>query len=129
VASTYPGPSSVSDLLPQAGTSPRSDTTQSYSGPVARYRIVCTTTKYLHPHEHIVKVEAIADGGSARQTFKVKKVRRMLGGDDQFYTCDPGGNEAEVKKFRCRLEGCDVKTIRSKRDATTANNLDNMPDG
>jgi hypothetical protein len=96
---------------------------------VPRYRIVCRTTKYLHPHEHIVKVEVVADGGSARQTFKVKKVRRMLDDDDdQFYTCDPAGNEAEVKRFHCRLEGCDVKTIRSKRDATTANNLYNLPD-
>jgi hypothetical protein len=88
------------------------------------YCIVCVDTE--HPHRHIVQVGTETDG-NATQTWTVKQVRKAIKAGDHFYAVSPStGQKADVRRSKCRMPNCNVKTIRSKADATPDNNLDNL---
>jgi hypothetical protein len=92
---------------------------------MAAHRIVCVNTE--HPHRHIVKVGTGTTADKYSRIWTVKEVREALANGDRFYTVSPStGKEADVKADDCKVGGCTVKTIRSKADAVTDNNLDNM---
>lgn len=92
---------------------------------MAASRIVCVNTE--HPHRHIVKVGTGSDPSKASKRWTVAEVRKALENGDRFYTVSPStGKEADVKADDCKIGGCTVKTIRSKADAVTDNNLDNL---
>jgi hypothetical protein len=89
------------------------------------YRIVCVNTE--HPHRHILKVGTGTKADQYSRTWTVKEVRDALEAGDRFYTVSPStGKEADVRADTCKEPNCTVKTIRSKADAVTDNNLDNI---
>lgn len=93
---------------------------------MSSHRIVCVNTE--HPHRHIIKVGTGTTAEHYSRTWTVKEVREALKGGDRFYTVSPStGKEADVKADNCNINGCTVETIRSKADAVTDNNLDNIP--
>jgi hypothetical protein len=90
---------------------------------MADYQILCVTTKYQDPREHIVSVGT--GTVTVDRTWTVKQVRKAIKrGDDHFYTVGPtSGEQAAVRRYKC---ACGVKTIRSDDDAVEDNNLDNL---
>jgi hypothetical protein len=93
---------------------------------MAAYRIVCVNKEYTHSHITLVGTGTKEDQYS--RTWTVKEVREALEAGDRFYTVSPStGKEADVRADNCHVAGCLVETIRSKADAVTDNNLDNMP--
>jgi hypothetical protein len=91
-------------------------------------RIVCVRTE--HPHRHIVSVGIGTDPFRPRDTLPVAKVRELIDKGEIFFTYD-GRDTALVDPFTCTektVSGveCGYKTIRSKEDASAANNLDNL---
>lgn len=72
---------------------------------------------------HIVAVGVGSDPGHAMERLDVKQVWTAIDRGDEFYTSDDRGNTASVEKFNCP---CGKGSLRSKADATTANNLDNL---
>jgi Protein of unknown function (DUF3892) len=89
------------------------------------HRIVCVNTE--HPHSHITLVGTGTAADTYSRTWTVKEVRTALENGDRFYTVSAStGKEADVRADNCNVNGCIVPTIRSKADAVTDNNLDNM---
>ncbi len=93
---------------------------------MASYRILCVDTE--HAHRHITGVGTGKKADQRTRTWTVKEVRQALEAGDRFYTISPTtGKEADVRADNCNIDGCLIDTIRSKADAVTDNNLDNMP--
>lgn len=86
------------------------------------YEIVCVQTE--RPHCHITHVATLTGNGEALKRWPVKKVRKAIKGGADFYTAT-GGENAGVRRNRC--DRCGAKTIRSSREATEENNLDELP--
>jgi hypothetical protein len=97
---------------------------------MAAYRIVCARKETRKPHprrEHVVSVGVTKDAtkGTPDRIMTVAEVRDRMGIGDQFFTVGPeSGVRAGVRKLNCRK--CDLKTIRSRKDAVQDNNLDNL---
>jgi hypothetical protein len=82
------------------------------------YQITCVTksTPTYAGHRHIVGV-----GFSNGVKWTVAQVRGEISAGTRFYTSEAGFS-AWVEPLDC----CNLQTLRSARDATTANNLDNL---
>jgi len=91
---------------------------------MARYQVVCATKQ--HAHRHIVNVGTGTDDVVASGIWTVGQVRQRLEKGDRFYTTDSMGREADVEPYTCRRDGCGIETVRTKADATTDNNLDQI---
>jgi hypothetical protein len=92
---------------------------------MAAYQIVCVETE--HPHRHITRVGTGTDPDSANKQWTVSEVRAALLDGDRFHTVSPStGKTADVRADDCRINGCTVETIRSRADAVSDNNLDNL---
>ena len=88
------------------------------------YRIVCTEQKKPTHHNHIMGVGTGDDPSKASQRWTVQEVRDAIARGHRFYTVGlRSGKVAFVERFDC---SCGVKTIRSRPDAVTDNNLDNL---
>jgi hypothetical protein len=91
---------------------------------MARYQVVCATKQ--HAHRHIVNVGTGTDDVVASGIWTIGQVRQRLEKGDRFYTTDSKGREADVEPYTCRRDGCGIETVRTKADATTDNNLDQI---
>ena len=87
---------------------------------MAAYQIVCTVQTGCTAAGHII---AVGLGGASSGRMTVGEVYTAIDGGNTFYTSG-GGRTASVTKWRC---GCGQGTLRSASDATTANNLDQLP--
>jgi hypothetical protein len=91
------------------------------------YEIDCAT-KSGNPcterEQHITRVGAKRVGGTKHRDWSVADVRRKIKNGDRFFTMDTRGRAADVERYTC---GCGRKTIRTRPDAVTTNNLDNLP--
>lgn len=99
---------------------------------MARYRIICTAQQPVQvPNDraHIVAVGTI-DPASTSSTYtkywQLSEVLKAMDAGDKFYTQgEQSGETAAVDKYTC--PSCTKTHIRSAADATTDNNLDNLP--
>jgi hypothetical protein len=92
---------------------------------MADYQIVCVNTQ--HSHRHITNVGTGNAASGYSRLWTVESVRAALDDGDTFYTVSPSrGTVAEVYPDDCPIDGCTVKTIRSRADKTADNNLDNL---
>lgn len=92
------------------------------------YRIVCTEQEPAQnppQHAHIVAVGVGDNSNSASQRLTLAEVIQRMEYGDEFYTQGLlTGTRAKVEKYFCTF--CKRTHIRSSRDATTDNNLDNL---
>jgi ADP-ribosylglycohydrolase len=92
---------------------------------MAEYLIACVNTE--HPHRHITKAGTGDSLALASQMWTVAEVRTALKDGDTFYTFSVSkGRRASVYADDCKIDGCDVKTIRSTADGIADDNLDNL---
>lgn len=96
---------------------------------MARYRIVCTNQEpVLQPptHAHIVAVGTGSNPERYERKWTLDEVLSAMERGDTFYTQGrESGRVASVEKYVC--SHCRRTYIRSGPDATTDNNLDNLP--
>lgn len=90
---------------------------------MSNHRIVCCEQTGCTSSGHIVAVGVGSDPDSASERLSVAEVWAAMDRGAVFYTADRFGNVALVEKYYC---GCRQGSLRSKADATTANNLDNL---
>jgi hypothetical protein len=92
---------------------------------MTNYHISCVTTE--HPHRHITSVGIGGAPTAPGQRMTVTEVRDKLDAGDTFFTMGPQSMKVGiVRKDRCKVKGCDVKTITTDADDTADNNLDNL---
>lgn len=95
---------------------------------MAQYRIVCTNQEPIgvpHSHAHIVRVGTGTDPEAADQRWTLDEVLRAMDEGNIFYTQGTSsGKIALVEKYICAR--CQRWYIRSKPDAVSDNNLDNL---
>jgi hypothetical protein len=89
----------------------------------AYHQIVCTNQTNCSSTGHIVAVGIGSDVTRANERLTVGAVWAAMDKGDVFYTSDAQGNVALVEKFYC---GCRQGSLRSKADASKANNLDSL---
>jgi Protein of unknown function (DUF3892) len=97
---------------------------------MADYQIVCvvhqTTRTLVGTHDHIVRVGTKDAGSRSVTTLAVEDVLTYMTLGHRFYTVGTESRvEADVEPFTCT---CDFRTIRTKPDAETDNNLDALPE-
>ena len=89
---------------------------------------VCKKPSNDGTHGHIVAVKTLlGDGLADLVQWPVDTVRQSIRAGMTFFTSNSKGIRAEVQEYDCPVALCGVKTIRTVSDATTANNLDNLP--
>lgn len=91
------------------------------------YRIVCTEQEPVgNPHHgHIVSVGTGEQSDKATQRWLLVEILSAMDRGDVFYTRGiVSGKMAIVEKYYC--SSCSRTHIRSTRDATPENNLDNL---
>jgi hypothetical protein len=91
---------------------------------MADHQIVCTELKYPTQHRHIVAVGVGTLAHKADARWTVDQVRSALARGDRFHTVSPStGRVAYVEAYNCP---CGYRTIKSRADSVTDNNLDNL---
>ena len=94
---------------------------------IAQYQIVCTTRGpygQTNPHSHIMAVGTGSFSGFDRY-WSLEQVLAAMSNGDIFYTVSPSTRAvALVEYYHCAW--CGLYHIRSKPDAVTDNNLDNL---
>jgi hypothetical protein len=99
---------------------------------LAEYLIRSVRTE--HAHRHIFTVVALENPGveggryAEPETLVLQEVITMMDGGDRFYTYSPSTQKiAYVHKDACRIDGCEIETLRSDPDAVEDNDLDHLP--
>lgn len=90
---------------------------------MTEYQVVCVTLLYPAQHRHIVGVGTADSYASLRWT--VDDVWSAIARGDRFYTSDSRGRRAQVDRWECHT--CGLRTLRTRADAVTDNNLDRLP--
>jgi hypothetical protein len=94
------------------------------------YKITCIGTQAaptppIHKRGHIIRVGTTDDAGNYR-VLTVSEVYGLMKSGNKFFTTNPDGTHpADVEPDHCGSHNVD--TLRSKKDATTENNLDSLP--
>lgn len=89
---------------------------------MTQHRVVCTEQTGCRQGGHILKVGTGSNANQASESWTVAEVWDAIDRGHAFYTY-ADGLTANVEKYRCP---CGLGSLRSSRDATTANNLDNL---
>ena len=96
---------------------------------MATYLIKCVNMEHSHSHIVSATVQRYRNGKyEDRQTMSITTIRRKLEDGDTFETYSQSERKfTDVDPDTCRFPRCTVETIRSRADAVTDNNLDNIP--
>jgi hypothetical protein len=90
---------------------------------MADYQVVCVTLLYPAQHRHIL---GIGTGQSwTPQRWTVDEVWAAIARGHRFYTNDSRGRRALVERWTCT--NCGLRTLRTRADDVTDNNLDQLP--
>jgi hypothetical protein len=87
------------------------------------YQVVCVTLLHPAQHRHILSIGTTNSWSPVRWT--VDEVWTAIARGDQFYTSDSRGRRALVERWQCGT--CGLRTLRTRADAVTDNNLDQLP--
>ena len=90
---------------------------------MAEYHVVCVTLLHPAQHRHILGIGTASGRVPIRWT--VDDVWSAIGRGDRFFTTDSRGRRALVDRWECRT--CGSRTLRTRPDAVTDNNLDQLP--
>lgn len=90
---------------------------------MTEYQVVCVTLLRPAQHRHILGIGTATSYAPTRWT--VDDVWSAIAGGDRFYTNDSRGRRAFVERWQCRR--CGLRTLRTRADAVTDNNLDTLP--
>jgi Protein of unknown function (DUF3892) len=92
---------------------------------MADHRIVCCNAE--HPHRHITHVGTGETLKHYQRIWTVSEATKAIEQGDTFHTISPvTGERAEVHPYSCNIDGCTVQTLRSVKDLTADNNLDDL---
>ncbi|MDT4921868.1 MAG: hypothetical protein QOI15_2770 [Pseudonocardiales bacterium] len=91
-------------------------------GGVTDYQVVCVTLLHPAQHRHILGIGTVNSYTPTR--WSVDDVWSAIGRGDRFYTNDSRGRRALVERWECRT--CGLRTLRTRPDAVTDNNLDQL---
>jgi hypothetical protein len=87
------------------------------------YQVVCVTLLHPAQHRHVLGIGTASSWSPTRWT--VDEVWSAFDRGDAFYTNDSRGRRGQVERWHCAT--CGLRTLRTRPEAVTDNDVDRLP--